>query len=110
MKGEGNMSRFKLMLWNRCKLLLFLPFVMAVTSLFLVGINVTSARAADQPKNAHDMYKIRDPKVDPKMSPAARARVQKNNAIKKKQDARKFMQDVVEGKQPASSDKGGSAK
>jgi hypothetical protein len=107
------MRGLKRMLMNRCRLLLFAPFLVAVTAL---GINVTCAGANDsgkgQPKNSHDYYKIRDPKVDPKLSAEKRARVQRDDVFKKRQDARKFIQNVMAGDQGAPSDKkeGGGAK
>ena len=101
------MSRLKLKFRNRCKFFLSLPFVMALTALFLGGINVTSA-GADQSnkhhaKNSHEYHAIRDPKIDPNLSPANRARVQRDASIKNRQNARKFIQSVVEGKDAASS-------
>lgn len=94
------MSRLKTMVG---KYLLTAPVIMAVTALFLWGGVVTSA-AADtaKPKNAHEAYKIRDAKVDPKLSSAERAHLQRQNAIKKRQDARKFVEDAATGKLSAS--------
>jgi hypothetical protein len=112
MKGDVKMSGLKFKLRNRGKSLLLLPFIMAVTALFLGGINVTSA-GADQsgkhPKNAHEYHAIRDPKIDQNLSPAQRARVQRDAAIKNRENSRKFMQNVMAGKESASS-QGGSAK
>ena len=114
-KGDVNMSRLELKLRNSCKLLLFLPFVMAVTALFWGGITVTCA-GADQSekqlkdaKNSHEYHAIRDTKVDPKLSPKERARVQRDAAIKNRDNTRKFVQNTIAGKGPASS-QGGSAK
>jgi hypothetical protein len=96
----------------RCKLLQFAPFVAALTAVFLLGVNVPLAGAApsgnDQPKNSHDYYKIRDPKVDPKLSANKRARTQRDASFKKRQDVKKSIQDIMAGKQPASS--GGGVK
>ncbi len=106
------MNGLKFKLGNRCKSLLLLPFIMAVTALFWGGINVTSA-GADQsekhPKNSHEYHAIRDPKIDPNLSPKERARVQRDAAIKNRENSRKFMQNVMAGKESASS-QGGSAK
>jgi hypothetical protein len=117
------MSRITIMLKNRYKFLMFAPLVIAAMALLLMGIDVTSAAAnsseakqknsqADKPKNTHDLHKIRDPKVDSTLSPKQRARMQRDAAIKKRQDSKKFVQDVAEGKQPASSNQteGGGAK
>jgi hypothetical protein len=106
------MSRFKRKLRNSGKHLLFLPFVMAVTALFGGGINVTCA-GADQKdkhnaKNSHEYHAIRDPRVDPNLSPKQRARVQRDAAIKNRADARMFIQNIMEGKQPAASTEGGA--
>ena len=112
MKGEVNMIGLKFRLGSRWKPLLVLPFIMAVTALFLGGINVTSV-GADQskkhPKNAAEYHAIRDPKVDPNLSPAQRARVQRDAAIKNRENTRKFIQNIMAGKESASS-QGGSAK
>ena len=106
------MSGLKFKLRNSCKPLLLLPFILAVAALFLGGINVTSA-GADQsgrhPKNAAEYHAIRDPKVDPNLSPAQRARVQRDAAIKNRENTRKFIQNIMAGKESASS-QGGSAK
>jgi hypothetical protein len=115
MKGDVNMSGLKFKLRNRCKPLLSLPLVIAVIGLFWGGINVTSA-GADQSekqlkdiKNAHEYHAIRDTKVDPKLSPKERARVQRDAAIKNRENSRKFIQNIIAGKESASS-QGGSAK
>jgi hypothetical protein len=101
------MRRLKCMLLNRCTLSLFAFFLAAVTAL---GINVTcaAANASDEakPKNSHEAYAIRDPKVDPNMHPAERARVQREAVIKKRQDVRKFVQKMIEGEQGAAPGKG----
>ena len=108
------MSRLTVKLRSSCKRLLFLPFVLAVAALFWGGINVTRAGANQpdknnhHPKNAHEYYKIRDPRVDPNLSPKQRARVQRDAAIKNRADARMFIQNIIEGKQPASSSQGGA--
>ncbi len=101
-----------LKLRESCKQLLLLPFVLAVAALFWGGVNVTIA-GADQPdkhsKNAHEFYKIRDPKVDPNLSPRERARVQRDAVVKNRADARMFIQRViVEGQQPGSPSQGGA--
>jgi hypothetical protein len=104
MKGERIMNRL------RGKLLQFASFVAALTALFVLVVSVPFAGAAASGKgdpknfkNAHDYYKIRDPKVDPKLSSHERARVQRDAAFKKRQAQRKLIQDVMSGKQPASS-------
>jgi hypothetical protein len=102
MKGDVNMSRLTLQLRNRCKSLLFLSFVMAVTALFLGGINVTSAGAnSSEPKNSYEYHAIRDQKVDPNLHPAHRARLQREAAIKNRENTRKFIKDVMAGKDTA---------
>jgi len=84
---------------------------MAVIALFWGGINVTCA-GADQsekhPKNSREYHSIRDPKVDPNLSPAQRARVQRDAAIKNRDNTRKFIQNIMAGKEPASSQEGGA--
>jgi hypothetical protein len=50
---------------------------------------------------------IRDQKVDRNLSPAARARLQRAAAIKKKKDTQKFIQELVQADQPAASPKTG---
>jgi hypothetical protein len=116
MKGEVIMSRLEMKLRSRCKRLLFLPFVLAVAALFWGGINVTCAGAdqgADQKdkhhaKNSHEYHAIRDPRVDSNLTPKQRARVQRETAIKNRADARMFIQNVMEGKQPAAASEGGA--
>jgi hypothetical protein len=111
-KGDPIMSRLTTMLRNRFRPLLFLPFVAAVMALLGGGMNLTYAghhsSEKEGPKNSHEHYRIRDSRVDPKMSPKARARVQRDAAIKNRTDARLFIQGVMEGKQPASSSEGGA--
>lgn len=106
------MSGLKFKLRSRCKPLLSLPVIMAVIALFFGGINVTGA-GADQshkhPKNSREYHSIRDPKIDPNLSPAQRARVQRDAAIKNRENTRKFIQNVTAGKESSSS-QGGSAK
>jgi hypothetical protein len=104
------MNRLMHMFQKRRTLLRFAPFVAALTAFFLLGINVPYAGAdhqgrqgKEEPKNSHDYYKIRDPKVDHKLSPAQRARVQRDAAHKKRQDHQKAVQDIMSGKQPARS-------
>jgi len=101
------MNRLKQLLGNRCKFLQFAPFAAALAAFFLLGVTAPSAGAAaskkDEPKNSHEYYKIHDHKVDPKLSPAQRARIQRDAALKKRQDQRKAIQDIMSGKQPASS-------
>ena len=106
------MSRLELKLRKGGKPLLYLPFVIAEIALFWGGIDVTRAGADQsekQPKNSHEYHAIRDPKVDPNLSPAQRARVQRDAAIKNRDNTRKFIQNIMAGKDPASS-QGGSAK
>jgi hypothetical protein len=105
MKGERIMNRLG------SKFLQLAPFAAALAALFVLGVSVPFAGAApgkDQPKNSHDYYKIRDPKVDPKLSSAQRARVQRDAAFQRRQAQRKMIQDVMSGKQPAAS--GGGVK
>jgi hypothetical protein len=101
------MNRLKQMLRNKCKPLLFAPFVAALTAFFILGVNVPYAGAdhqrKDKPKNAHEHYRIHDSKVDPNLSPAQRARVQRDAAFKRRQDHKKAVQDIMSGKEPASS-------
>jgi hypothetical protein len=59
---------------------------------------------ADSPPNAR--YAIRDPKVDSRLSPAARARAQRAAAIKKKQDLTRYIQSVMESQQRDATAKG----
>jgi hypothetical protein len=104
------MQRLKLKLRSSCRRLLFLPFVLAVAALFWGGINVTCA-GADQKekknaKNSHEYHAIRDPRVDQNLTPKQRARVQRDAAIKNRADARMFIQNIMEGKQAASSEGG----
>lgn len=108
------MRRLKEVL-QRSRVLLFVPLVVVVLSLLLLGINVQSATAKPTHKNpnnantSHEYYKIRDSKVDPNMSPKHRSRAQRDAAIKKRQDAKNYIQGVIEGVQPAAG-KGGSPK
>jgi hypothetical protein len=85
----------------------FASFAAALTAFFLLGVNVPYAGAnapgKDTPKNSHEYYSIRDPKVDPKLSADKRARIQRDNVFKKRQELRKNIQDLMAGKQPASS-------
>lgn len=92
------------------KYLLLAPAVAAVTALLLLGTGIRSAMAdnMDKPKNAHDAYKIRDPKVDPKMSPQQRARFQRDAQVKKRKDTRKFVEGVMAGKIQAAGNNGGA--
>ena len=101
------MSRF---MSSLRKYLLLAPAVTAVTAILLLGTGIRSA-AADpmgdkNPKNAHEAYRIRDPKVDPKMSPTERARIQRDAEIKKRKDTRKFIEGVMSGKVQAAGNKG----
>jgi hypothetical protein len=92
-------------LLNRCKPLLLALLLVAVTAL---GINVSYADAnpsVTNPKNSHEAYAIRDPKVDPNLPPAARARVQRDASINKRHEVKKFIQKMVEGEQAGSSGK-----
>jgi hypothetical protein len=85
----------------------FAPLVAALTAVFFLSVNVPFAGAnapgKDQPKNSHDYYKIRDPKVDPKMSSEKRSRIQRDAVQEKRQQNRKYIQDIMAGKQPAPS-------
>jgi len=108
------MRRLGIMLMNKCKPLLSLPFIMAVTALFWGGINVTwagadqSEKQAKDAKNTHEYHAIRDPKVNPKLSPKERARVQRDAAIKNRENSRMFIQNIMAGKEPAASQGGGA--
>ncbi len=104
------MNRLKQMFRNRRKLLQFAPVVAALTAFFFLGVNVpfagADANGKDNPqnyKNAHDYYKIRDPKVDPKLTSNERARIQRDTVFKKRQEIKKSIQDIMSGKQPAPS-------
>ena len=104
------MSRF---MSSLRKYLLLASVVIAVTALLLLGTGVRSAAADPVDKkaaNAHEAYRIRDPKVDPKMSPVQRARIQRDAEVKKRQDTRKFINDVMAGKVKALGNKEGGAK
>jgi hypothetical protein len=69
------------------------PAVMTLVLAAVVLISGVAETWADSP------YAIRDPKVPRNLSPAARARLQRTAAIKKKQDARKFMLETIKGEQ-----------
>ncbi len=100
------MNSFKQELRNTCKLLRFAPFAAALTAFFLLGVNVPAAGAdatgKANPKNAHEYYRIHDPKIDHTLSAAKRARIQRDASLKKRQDLRKNIQDIMAGKQPSS--------
>jgi hypothetical protein len=99
MKGERIMNRLT------GKFLQFAPFVTALTALFVLVVSVPFAGAnapgKDKPKNSHEYYSIRDPKVDPNLSADKRARIQRDASFKKRQDLKKNIQDLMAGK-PAS--------
>lgn len=100
------MKRLRSMLMNRCRLLMFAPFLVAVTAVLFGGIGLANAgREPSEIKNSHDYYKIRDPKVNPKLHPKERARVQREAAIKNRENSRKLVRNIMEGKET-----GGGAK
>lgn len=75
-----------------------------LAAVLLSGIGAANAGQSVQPyANAHTSHVIRDRSVDPKLPPAARARALKAAAIKKKQEARKFIEDVAVDEQGAAS-------
>ncbi len=103
------MKRFVRMLRNRSRLLLSVPAVLALSALLLLGIDIGSAAAnngKNQPKNSHEAYKIRDPKVSPNLSSRQRAIAQRDAAIKQRQDLKATIQRAIEG----NSQQGGSSK
>ncbi len=105
------MSRIIRCLRTTGKYLLLTPAVIAVMALLLLGTGIGSATANtvdNKPKNAHDAYKIRDPKVDPNMSPQHRARIQRDVQVKKRSDTRKFIEGVMAGKIQAAGKEGGA--
>ncbi len=104
------MNRLMQMFRNRRKLLRIAPVVAALTAFLFLVVNVplagADANGKGSPKNyknAHDYYKIRDPKVDPKLTSGQRARVQRDSVFKKRQENKKYIQDIMAGKQPAPS-------
>ena len=90
---------------NRFKAMMFTALVVAVTALLWGNVAMADTAATAQPNAVHA---IRNPNVDPKLSPAQRARAQRQASINKSKATKKFIQSVVEGKQPASSDNGGA--
>jgi hypothetical protein len=95
---------------NRCRFLKLAPLLVAITTL-LWGVNVTGVRADTTEADRRPPHAIRDPKVDPNLTPAQRARVTRKAEFKKKQDVRKYVKDVVEGEQsapPGNRGKGGA--
>ncbi len=103
------MKRLMQMFRNRRKLLRFAPVVAALTAFLFLVVNVPFAGADNGKgspknyKNAHDYYKIRDPKVDSKLTSAQRSRVQRDSVFKKRQEHKKNIQDIMSGKQPTRS-------
>ncbi len=92
------------------RILRLAPVVAALTAFFFLGVSAPLAGADDNGKgdpknykNAHDYYKIRDPKVDQKLTTAQRARVQRDSVFKKRQENKKYIQDIMSGKQPTPS-------
>jgi hypothetical protein len=87
------------------KRLRFLPgtALAVLTALLLWGGAAHAQRSVQTYRNAQTAHAIRDRKVDPKLSPVARARAQKLAAVKKKHDAQKFIDGVVQGEQAAAS-------
>lgn len=87
----------KLSLWLRGPLVI-------LAAVLLSGVGGAHAeRIVQQYANAQTSHVIRDRSIDPKLSPAARARAMKAASIKKKEEARKFIQNVAEGEQAAAS-------
>jgi hypothetical protein len=100
MKGE--------MIMNRFSHLLFTTFVVAVMALSS-GINVTCAQqgsAAVKPAAEQDPAAVKpaaeqDPAAAQRAAAAAvRARAQRDAAVKRRHEAQKYIQKVVEGQQP----------
>jgi hypothetical protein len=101
-KGGSSMNdvRFAAESGKTLNRLLLLTLVMAIMPAWGIGVV-----HADSP------YAIRDKKVDPKLSPAARARSQRMAAIKKKNDLKKLVQEAAKAEQTAAPDpkaKGGA--
>jgi hypothetical protein len=92
---------------NSSKSLVFMAIAMAIAVTALSwGFDVTAANAdtsAQGQPNA--IFAIRDPKVDPNLSPKQRAQVQRDAFIKQRKETRKFIKDMAEGKKPAASEK-----
>jgi hypothetical protein len=89
-------ERLKRMNLYRLKPLLFaLLTALAVAS--VCGAATTSTQRYPQNyANAYTAHAIRDHKVDPHLSPAARARAQRDAAIKKKKDLQNYIQSLAE--------------
>jgi hypothetical protein len=97
---------------NRFRLLLCTLFVVAVTA-FSPGIGVTYAQqdsAVAQPTPEQERAAAKRAEAD-----AVRARAQRDAAIKRRQDAKKYIQKVIDGQQsgasaaaPSNSGKGGA--
>lgn len=83
-----NLYRFKTLLLALLAVLAAVPVCGAATS------NVR--RYPQNYANAHTANAIRDRKVDAHLSPAARARTQRDAAIKKKRDLQKYVQSLAE--------------
>lgn len=83
---------------NRFKLLLCMSFVVAVTVLFS-GINVACAQQAS-PAAAPDSVAAAQERAAAKERAAARAITKRAEMLKKRQEAKKYIQKVIEGQQP----------
>jgi hypothetical protein len=97
MKGEMIMNRFKLILTvNRFRLLLVAALVVAVTALSS-GIGVTYAQQDPAAVPLTAEQKAAAAKLD--KAAAIRARAQRDAAIKKRHDAKTYINKVVEGQE-----------
>ena len=91
------MNRFKQMMlsMNGFRLLLFTTFVAAVTVL-ISGIGVTYADQAP----AAAIQTAAQAAAAQKADAAVKARAQRDAAIKRRHEAKKYIQNVIEGQQP----------
>jgi len=84
-------------------LLRCITFVMlAAVMLWSVGTAQAAQHIAQRYANAHTAQAIRDKKIDPGLSPVARARALKMAALQKKQRAQDFVNRVAAGEAAAS--------
>ncbi len=88
---------------TRRKPLLFVLFVMAA-GIFLQGISVAHADTDTKGEQRMHPHAIRDPRVDSNLTPAQRARLQRDASVKRRHAVKQLIHDVAEGKQPAASD------
>jgi hypothetical protein len=98
------MSRSTFMAMSTKRLTPLLCKSLALTAaVLLLGISATYADQGSAPSDPLNPHKILDPKVDPNLTPDQRAKVQRDAAIQKRKDLRKFIKDVSEGKQSTTS-------